>query len=66
MVRAGVGRLPVVDRSEPPRLLGMLGRESLATAYRVGADEEEARERSSVAARVRLICDRLWRRRLAL
>lgn len=33
MVRAGVGRLPVVDRSAPRKVLGMISRSDLLTAH---------------------------------
>ena len=46
MLRASVGRLPVVDRNEPGRLLGMLSRGSIATAYRSVLDEEHEVDRS--------------------
>jgi CBS domain-containing protein len=46
MLRTGVGRLPVVDRTDPTRLLGMLSRGSIATAYRAVLDEEHVGERS--------------------
>jgi len=42
MLRASVGRLPVVDRAQPTRLLGMLSRGSIATAFRSVLEEEEA------------------------
>jgi CBS domain-containing protein len=44
MSRAGVGRMPVVDRDDPTRLVGMLSRKAIATAYLVGLDEEQVRE----------------------
>jgi len=34
MARHHIGRLPVVDRDEPTRLLGYLGRAAIATAWR--------------------------------
>jgi H+/Cl- antiporter ClcA/CBS domain-containing protein len=52
MVRAGVGRLPVVDREDPSRLVGVLSRGNLATAYRSALDEEESREHSWVSERL--------------
>ena len=52
MTRSGIGRLPVVDADDPGRLVGMLSRGSLATAYRTVMDEEQAREHSWLSARV--------------
>jgi CBS domain-containing protein len=62
MIRSGVGRLPVVDRAEPTRLVGMLSRESLASAYRSVLDEEHERAHSPLSARLRLAQQR-WLRR---
>jgi H+/Cl- antiporter ClcA len=63
MIRSGVGRLPVVDRDTPTRLLGMLSRGSIATAYRTVLEEESAREHSDLSARMRALRKRLfdWR-----
>ena len=61
MLRASVGRLPVVDRNEPGRLLGMLSRGSIATAYRSVLDEEHEVDRSDLSARIRLMRQRLLR-----
>lgn len=55
MLQAGVGRLPVVDRSDPTRLLGMLSRGSVATAYHAVLDDEQAREASSIARPIRSV-----------
>jgi H+/Cl- antiporter ClcA len=52
MTRSGVGRLPVVDRDDPGRLVGMLSRGSLATAYRSVLDEEQVRDHSWLSSRV--------------
>jgi CIC family chloride channel protein len=45
MIRAGFSRLPVVDRDEPTRLVGMISRDGLAAAYRAVLEEEYLRER---------------------
>jgi hypothetical protein len=45
-----VSHLPVVDRNEPTRLLGMLSRSSIATAYRSALDEEDEIEPSALTA----------------
>jgi chloride channel protein, CIC family len=40
MVRHDIGRLPVVDRSDPARLLGYFGRTGIATGWRQVLEEE--------------------------
>jgi len=50
MLRSGTNHLPVVDRKEPTRLMGMLSRGSIATAYRSALDEEDAVEPSTFTA----------------
>jgi len=54
MARKGVGRLPVVSRQEPRRLLGYLGRSGLLEAWLQHVEEEEKREPGVVAAALRL------------
>jgi chloride channel protein, CIC family len=44
MVSHDIGRLPVVDRSEPTRLLGYLGRTGIATGWRQVFEEERTRD----------------------
>jgi chloride channel protein, CIC family len=44
MVRHNIGRLPVVDRADPARLLGYLGRTGIATGWRQVFEEERVRE----------------------
>jgi chloride channel protein, CIC family len=65
MLRSSVGRLPVVDRSDPTRLLGMLSRGSIATAYRSVLDEENAVEPSSLSAHIETMRRRLRDKRRA-
>jgi CIC family chloride channel protein len=55
MVRHGVGRLLVVDRRQPAKLLGYLGRTGIATALGELLEEEEVREAGWLTARVRLL-----------
>jgi chloride channel protein, CIC family len=62
MVRSGVGRLPVVDRDDPTRLVGVLSRGSLATAYRTVLDEEQTREHSWLSKRIHGAALRLRRK----
>jgi H+/Cl- antiporter ClcA/predicted transcriptional regulator len=54
MILSGAERLPVVDRAEPPRFVGMLSRDGLAAAYRSVLDEEHAREGVPFAERLML------------
>jgi CIC family chloride channel protein len=44
MLRAGVGRLPVVDRKDPTRIVGYLGRSGIMAAHMRRLDEEHLRE----------------------
>jgi H+/Cl- antiporter ClcA/CBS domain-containing protein len=44
MLRRGVGRLPVVERSDPRRLVGYLGRAAIVEAHERRIDEESRRE----------------------
>ncbi len=41
MVNHGIGRLPVVKRSGPPRVVGMLTRSDILSCYRHGIEENE-------------------------
>ena len=55
MARAGIGRLLVVDRNAPTRLVGYLGRTGIADAWRELIQEEEVREAGWMTSRVRLL-----------
>jgi len=44
MLRSNVGRLPVVDRNQPQRVVGYLGRSGIMAARRRRLDEEHVRE----------------------
>jgi hypothetical protein len=55
MVSHDVGRLPVVDRDEPGRLLGHLGRSGIAAAWQELLDEEQVRDAGWLTSRVRLM-----------
>ncbi len=46
MLRHGVGRLPVVSRQDPRRLIGYLGRAEVMAARQRQLEEEDLRERS--------------------
>jgi chloride channel protein, CIC family len=53
MVRRGVGRLPVVERDSPRRLIGYLGRTGIALAWQQLLEEEQVREAGWVSHRTR-------------
>jgi hypothetical protein len=55
MARKGIGRLLVVDRQEPRRLLGYIGRTAIADAWRELVREEEVREAGWLTARIRVL-----------
>jgi H+/Cl- antiporter ClcA/predicted transcriptional regulator len=65
MARAGVGRLPVVDRRDRTRLIGMLDRKAMAEAYLAGLDEEQVRETGETSQMVRDAARRLRKGRNA-
>ncbi|HTL17406.1 MAG TPA: chloride channel protein [Patescibacteria group bacterium] len=50
MLKRGIGRLPVVDRSDPRKVLGYLGRASILAARLREHEEEHIRERGEVGA----------------
>ena len=59
MSRSGVGRLPVVARHDPRRLLGMLGRQAIAAAYLDGLNDDSVREAGETLKFVRRAAQRL-------
>ncbi len=48
MLKRGIGRLPVVDRDNPTRLVGYLGRADILAAKLRRQEEEERRERGPI------------------
>jgi len=48
MLKHDIGRLPVVNREHPDRVVGNLGRESILTARWRHHQEEEIRERGTL------------------
>jgi CBS domain-containing protein len=50
MLRSNIGRLPVVDRNQPQRVLGYLGRSGIMAARLRRLDEEHVREPGWVGA----------------
>jgi CBS domain-containing protein len=61
MVRRGVGRLPVVERADPTRLVGYLGRSGIAAAWRELLQEEQIQETGWLSSRTRLLRMKLRR-----
>jgi CBS domain-containing protein len=61
MVRRGVGRLPVVERADPTRLVGYLGRSGIAAAWRELLREEQIQETGWLSSRTRLLRMKLRR-----
>ena len=53
MVRRRVGRLPVVERDSPRKLIGYLGRTGIALAWQQLLEEEQVREAGWVSHRTR-------------
>jgi len=51
MLKRDVGRLPVVDRQEPDRVIGYLGRADILSARLHRQEEEERRERGPLLDR---------------
>ncbi len=65
MVRNHVGRLPVVDRRDPARILGYLGRHGIVAALGRRLDEEHVREPGRLALRVRFLRSRNRQRKVS-
>ncbi len=61
MIRHGVGRLPVVEREHPTRLLGYLGRKGIAEAWEELREEEQVREAGWISSRTRLLRSKVRR-----
>jgi CBS domain-containing protein len=55
MIGHGVGRLPVVEREHPTRLLGYLGRKGIADAWEDLREEDQVREAGWITSRTRLL-----------
>ena len=54
MIVHGVGRLPVVEREHPTKLLGYLGRKGIAEAWEDLREEDQVREAGWITSRTRL------------
>jgi CIC family chloride channel protein len=55
MARYRIGRLPVVNRDEPTRLVGYLRRTGIAAAWEALLEEEQVREAGWLSSRIRLL-----------
>ena len=53
MLKRGIGRLPVVDRADPGRVVGYLGRADILAARTRLHEEEELREKGPLLSRAR-------------
>ena len=54
MIGHGVGRLAVIDREQPTKLLGYLGRKGIAEAWEDLREEDQVREAGWITSRTRL------------
>lgn len=54
MIGHGIGRLPVVPREHPTRLLGYLGRKGIADAWEELREEDQVRDAGWITSRTRL------------
>ena len=61
MIGHGVGRLPVVDREHPTKLLGYLGRKGIAEAWESLREEDQVREAGWITSRARLLRSKVRR-----
>jgi CBS domain-containing protein len=55
MIGHGIGRLPVVERAHPTKLLGYLGRKGIADAWEDLREEDQVREAGWITSRARLL-----------
>jgi CIC family chloride channel protein len=53
MARNDIGRLPVVERDDPKRLLGYLGRTGISAGWRYLLEEEQVRDAGWLSRRTR-------------
>jgi hypothetical protein len=61
MIGRGIGRLPVVERGRPTRLLGYLGRKGIAEAWQDLREEDQVREAGWTTSRARLLRSKVRR-----
>src|ERR1041384_5235962 len=62
MIAHDIGRLPVVDRQQPTRLLGLLGRGGVMGAWLYATREEQTRDSGWLSARFKGFRNRLRKR----
>ncbi|HEY6093163.1 MAG TPA: chloride channel protein [Gemmatimonadales bacterium] len=62
MIAHDIGRLPVVDREQPTRLLGLLGRGGVMGAWLYATREEQTRDSGWLSARFKGFRNRLRKR----
>jgi H+/Cl- antiporter ClcA/CBS domain-containing protein len=61
MIGHGVGRLPVVEREHPTKLLGYLGRKGIAEAWEDLREEDQVREAGWITSHARLLRSKVRR-----
>jgi CBS domain-containing protein len=61
MIGHRVGRLPVVERGHPTKLLGYLGRKGIAEAWEELREEDQVREAGWITSRTRLFRSKVRR-----
>jgi len=59
MLRNNVGRLPVVERSDPGRVVGYLGRQGIMAARLRRPDEEHVREPGWITSRWHFLSNKI-------
>ncbi len=62
MIAHDIGRLPVVDRSDPTRLVGLLGRAGVMAVWLHATREEQARDSGWLTGRLKALRSRLRQR----
>src|SRR5437762_13678259 len=63
MVANDIGRLPVVDRADPTRLVGLLGRAGVMAVWLHASREEQTRDSGWLTGRLKGLRGRFRRRR---
>ena len=59
MIAHDIGRLPVVDRADPTRLLGLLGRAGVMTVWLHASRDEQQRDSGWLSRRLRTLRTRI-------
>ncbi|HWC75080.1 MAG TPA: chloride channel protein [Gemmatimonadales bacterium] len=63
MIAHDIGRLPVVDRADPGRLLGLLGRAGVMAVWLRASQEEQARDTGWISSRIKALRGKIGSRR---